>query len=474
MAFRIWSTTLFGGLLGLWILTIIQSYIDIDWILLPALISLAFTFVVIGRLSTRYGLHQVKLLVDEATIWERAGRHNQAESAFNKAVAVYNSFLISPKAKKKNSVPLIAQMARFYLACAEKDYNSQTFILSYLAEHPDDSELAEDWLFQIGSHGLMNKKYQDVANRINQALPEHVRIQQLLARFYLSARRNDFLAQQTYRRVLAMTDESSTDIIRELASIFLLEGRSDEWALEIYLKSYEMDKNSTDILNGIAACVYWIPKTDQMKPEVQKAWKLLTGMDEAKLASMRDGFKPPIQMPAEKKVAAELKRLSDIYRLLQRFTKATYQFIKFVSIQIVKGIKNLYGFFKASKKSKIVLKWSVVGGFVSILIFMIINTIGYLVKASHDGKQHRAGVEAVVTDPFTLQVAAYLKPEHADKYVSMLKKHNIDAYWTEAVGKKKKWYKVRVSHFPDKKSAIEYGELLKSKGLIDDFYVANY
>ena len=52
-----------------------------------------------------------------------------------------------------------------------------------------------------------------------------------------------------------------------------------------------------------------------------------------------------------------------------------------------------------------------------------------------------------------------------------------DDLWKKAKnakGKKKKWYQGRVSHFVSKKSAIAYGESLKKKGLIDDFYVANY
>jgi cell division protein FtsN len=79
-----------------------------------------------------------------------------------------------------------------------------------------------------------------------------------------------------------------------------------------------------------------------------------------------------------------------------------------------------------------------------------------------------------VTDPFTIQVAAYLKSEHAHRYVAQLKKNGLDAYWTLAVSANKKWYQVRISHFADKQSARQYGESLKAKGIIEDFYVANY
>jgi cell division protein FtsN len=82
--------------------------------------------------------------------------------------------------------------------------------------------------------------------------------------------------------------------------------------------------------------------------------------------------------------------------------------------------------------------------------------------------------EVIITDPFTLQVAAYLKVEHAEKYVAELKDQGLDAYYTEAKGSTSHWFQVRISHFPTKDAARLYGEDLKSKGIIDDFYVANY
>jgi cell division septation protein DedD len=73
-----------------------------------------------------------------------------------------------------------------------------------------------------------------------------------------------------------------------------------------------------------------------------------------------------------------------------------------------------------------------------------------------------------------LQVAAYLQPDYAKRLVEDLQRQGQDAYWSEAVRGEKRWYQVRVSHFADKQSARDYGEKLKSQGIIDDYYVANY
>ncbi|MCK7506114.1 MAG: SPOR domain-containing protein [Desulfobacterales bacterium] len=62
---------------------------------------------------------------------------------------------------------------------------------------------------------------------------------------------------------------------------------------------------------------------------------------------------------------------------------------------------------------------------------------------------------AAATDPFTLQVAAYLKQEYALKLVEELKRKGLDAYWTETSSGGKLWYQVRISHFPDQQAARE-------------------
>jgi cell division protein FtsN len=113
-------------------------------------------------------------------------------------------------------------------------------------------------------------------------------------------------------------------------------------------------------------------------------------------------------------------------------------------------------------------------GLTAAVIVLVINTVGHLVKSETPVAQKIEKAPEAITDPFTLQVAAYLKPSYAKRYVEKLKKQGLDAYWREAISANKKWYQVRVSHFPDKKSARDVGESLKAKGIIDDYYVANF
>jgi len=78
-----------------------------------------------------------------------------------------------------------------------------------------------------------------------------------------------------------------------------------------------------------------------------------------------------------------------------------------------------------------------------------------------------------VSGPFTIQVAAYLKQSHADRYLGKLKDRGLKAHIKKTRGGGKIWYLIRVSHFKTKQEAAAYGRKLKSQGKIEDFFVSN-
>ena len=124
------------------------------------------------------------------------------------------------------------------------------------------------------------------------------------------------------------------------------------------------------------------------------------------------------------------------------------------------------------------MTWSLIAGLGVLATVFLINTVGYLTPSPVPEPAPQAiAPTPVVTPPppmpYTLQVAAYLKPEHAERYLASLKKQAIDAYVIKAHGDDKIWYQVRIDHFPDKDTARAYGSRLKEKGIIDDFYVAS-
>jgi len=439
-------------------------------------------FMAVGWFSNRLGLSAVERLIREATTWERVGAYRGAEEAFNKAIAVLDSFLLSPLVKRNESAKLAARLARFYLARADKNHSSETFIIAYLKSHPEDEEVAENWLQQVESHGGLKTDHYELAFRIGNAQPENTVIQRLLARFYLSEGRTDFPALQMYRQVLTSQEygrlkgerDTGVDIVKDLATLFLRDGRADEWALRIYLQAFRLSSQRHKLLRGIAACVHWTHETERTTHLLQQARKLLVSFDEMQLKKLRAGFNPPGLEPTEQKISPRLKVGITLWKVVRQIGSSLFNLITSAAFELIDRARDLVNRIKRSRRSKLILEWTMITVLAIGVISLMVNTISHLIRTKRALYEKEKTTEIVVTDPFTLQVAAYLKPQDAERYVKYLKTKKLDAFWIKRRGKRKVWYQVRVSHFANKASARAYGKSLKAKGIIDDFYVANY
>jgi len=471
---RTWVTVLVGGVLCLLILPAIQSFVGLEWTLVPVVVIFSVIFMIAGWLSNLVGMSAVRRLVGEAAKWERAGLLRSAEKTYKRAAAVMDSFLLSPLVKRRESAYLAARMARFYLARADKTRESEAFIVSYLQSHPEDSEVAEDWLRQVQILGELKRDYYETAGRIGDAQTGNINVQHLLARLYLAARRTDFLALQTYRRVLDERGRLASDILCDLGVLFIHEGRADEWALTVYLQALRHGGERPLLLKGIAACIYWIGENERTRKLLGEARRVLEGFAEESLEEMRAGFNPPKLEPG----LPEIPRRKEVGRTIRKgITHAGLALLRLSSsltLSIGRYGAALFHGIRRSKRAQCVLVWSLTAVLTVAVGILVVNTVGYLIKTRKGPPEKMEIAEEVITDPFTIQVAAYLKPEGAQGYVSYLKKHGIDAYWRKQEGAKKTYYQVRVSHFPDKASAKTYGLSLKAQGIIEDFYVANY
>jgi len=482
ISLRIWATVLLGGLISLWILPVFHPHTGLDWSLVPALVIMIVVFMAVGWFSNRLGLSAVERLIREATTWERVGAYRGAEEVFSKATAVLDSFLLSPLVKRKESAKLAARLARFYLARADKNHSSETFIIAYLKSHPEDEEVAENWLQQVESHGGLKTDHYELAFRIGNAQPENTIIQHLLARFYLSEGRTDFPALQTYRQVLTsqkhggLRGESDTgvDIVKDLATLFLRDGRADEWALRIYLQAFRLSTERHKLLRGIAACVHWTHETERTTHLLQQARKLLVSLDEMQLKKLRAGFNPPGLEPTEQKISAQLKVGITLWKVVRQIGNSLFNLIISAVFELTGSARDLINLIKRSRRSKLILEWTMIIVLAIGVITLMVNTTSHLIRTKRALYEKEKTAEIVVTDPFTLQVAAYLKPQDAERYVKYLKTKKLDAFWIKRRGERKVLYQVRVSHFATKESARAYGKSLKAQGIIDDFYVANY
>jgi len=473
-AFRIWAAVLLGGLASLAVLPHIQAYLGLESNVLVTAVILLIFFLAAGWASNRWALHKSDHLMAEAGTFERDGMYLEAEDAYQRAMALLDSFMISPFVRRKKAGSLGARTARFYLARSPLDSASEDFLTAYLNTNPGDGEVAQYWLHMLESRGGLREEHQELALRIGEAQPKNKSIQRMLARFYLLLERTDFPALQTYRRVCEGDDAASPQFIDELAALFIKTKRADEWALEIYLQALAYNGDRPGFLRGLAACLHWMPATEYNRQRLQTAREYLKGIDEKTLKNMAAGFHPPLSPKPAPKVRRRLKP-DDLVLHAIRTVSYLSGYTRSLLGRLADPIKQTAALIRHSRKFRRVSTGILLSGLALGVGALAVNTISHLkVTETPPAQKEPEPQVSIVSDPFTLQVAAYLKPEYAKSHVEELKKRGLDAYWSEAVRGARRWYQVRLSHFATKQSARDYGEKLKSEGVIDDYYVANF
>lgn len=474
MAIRLWLTLLMGSLAVLAGLQLSQMPLGLKWAFALAAPVFVVAFYVIGWLFNRLGLSLVERLINEAAVWERAGKAFQAEKILRKAVAVFDSFLMSPFNKERRIRRLAEHMTRFYLTQTHLSPEAEDTILVYLKMCPEDQAVGEEWLQRLESRDQDPKKYEDLLFSLATSQKDNPAVQTLIARRYLSARRADFQALQTYRHLMKNIATMDERMIIQIAELLFDKRRMEPWATIAYLTAYKLNRKKRHLLHGIAACLHGTQATHEDSATFKEARELLSGIDETSLMEMIAEFKPlePSSEKPEPPPKASIlpalvaATLSATQKLITRIVTA-----KTLSADVLTAT---YRRIRAYHRLKSIIRWTAVGLAGAGIAILVINTATHLMQTRSEPEEIIAPPVAVITDPYTLQVAAYLKIEHAEKYVAQLKNLDLDAYWTEAQGAKRKWYQVRLSHFADKTSARAYGDTLKAKGIIDDFYVANY
>jgi hypothetical protein len=327
---------------------------------------------------------------------------------------------------------------------------------------------------QAEGRGGLREEHQDLAARLGSAHPRNAAIQQAQARLFLMLERTDYPALRSYRRVCDAQGRAPDEFCESLARLLRKDGRSDEWAQRIYSQARGADlpavarpreagRFPADLSEAVESEAE-LPAEEAAEPE--SAFRISPAADASDeegpeergsfLAGRRD-LRPHLRrlaLAAGSSANAVLERLVRLGRGTGRTARCAFR---------VRGVRYALG---------VLLVAGVAGGG----LWMGIEALDLFDRAPSvpASVETPAPAAAAATDPFTLQVAAYLKQEYAIKLVEELKRKGLDAYWTETSSGGKLWYQVRISHFPDQQSAREYGRNLKWKGLIDDFYVTGY
>jgi hypothetical protein len=462
-ALRLWATLCMGVPAGLAMLTALNEPPGTAWPLALMGAILAGVFLLVGWGANRIGRRAVARRLSDSAVLERAGHIGAAEAALRQAVALYDSFVMSPLARRQMADRLLDRLARFHLARPDRRAEGLGSVRAYLARHPQDRSMAEAWMRWIEEPGRARAADEDLVDRVAAARADDLDLQRLLGRHCLASGRTDFQALTIYRRVIEGDRQAAPEWIRRLAGLFLREGRADDWALQIYLDAWDGGKDRADLQRGLAACLNHLVENDDNRGGLARARDCLAGCDAVDLEILGEGFKGP--RPPQRRALRPAAAGQPVRRALTALRRSGRDLMAAV------------GHAGRSRAVRRGLVWAAATTSAAGLALLLVNTLGHLMvresppAATPPPPQPRA---AIVLHPYTIQVAAYLRQAHAQRLVEQLQRQKIDARWNEARGKDRIWYQVRVSHFADKESALAYGQDLKRQGLIEDFYVANH
>ena len=358
----------------------------------------------------------VNRLVKEGQTWERSGVVSKARKAYERAIRIYDTFLFWPFFNRQTAARICGAIARSHIHETSKHPGFNLASTVYLKLHPDDEDVVLPWLTRLAEKDSISGLEQEVLTDLARRYVNRPVINTRLADIFLRLERKDFDAKKLYQHVNGAAAAPS-EMSKRLDSMMSTAGEPDE----------PLQKAGPHIPSPIK-----VRKNVRLAEVMQKATALFTAA-------------------ARKTMAGAGAALSILVLSLNRFLS----------------------WIKESQKARLYMKavfLSVV--FIWLGVFMI-NTISHMFKSRAVQKGEDKQLEVQVPKPFTIQVAAYLKQTHADRYVAVLKKKGIDASVKKAAGGGKTWYLVRVSEFVDKQSAAAYGTKLKQQKIIDDFFVNN-
>lgn len=409
---HLWITTLFAIPLSFYFLSGLAGFFPEINPLITGFVTIAGVIAIISILMDLAAKKIITNLIKEGHAWERSGIFNKADKNYTKALRVYDTFLLWPFTSKKTAQRISGAIAKFYLNSSVENKNFKLGTLVYLKINPADKDIAHLWLTRLRKSSIVTSFEQEILSMLAERYYSDKILSILILDIFLGLEREDFTAKKLYQHVLSDPE--------------LKHGYAEK--IEALIGKPE----------------------DTLQKEVSFQF-----FDK----------KPVRKVEIGKKVQVLTKNGVYFLQSLWSFMGGSFSFLMLSAAKV-------YTYIKQNEKIRFYLKAGFLTLVSGLLLFFMVGPISHIFK-SRTIENEKIKTPIQVFKPFTIQVAAYLKPKHAQSYVDILKKKEIDARIKKVYGGGKTWFVVRVSEFIDRKSAAAYGQKLKKQKIIDDFFVNN-
>ncbi len=381
---------------------------------------IGLTGICYGGVSTLLHLTGVRMIrkrIHGAKVWEQAGIPARAELKYLQAVRIYDSFLPSPVRTKKLALLITRSLARFALTFDRKSDDFKQAVRVYLALEPHDDALAALWLKQLAKDQKVTTRDQVLMTRLAQIHHMSSELVPLMARIFLDTGRMDFTARQIYGKVMEDPD-AKMDFQQDIQTLTGAPFRekavySHEAILEASGKEVISEKKSRTS----------VPVAGMLEKIRHTGKKIFSSIAAAGRGAV-SFTKPPMS-----------------------------------------GHRN-------QARRRFYLKAGIIGVLCAGALIFIFYPVFY-VDEPEPVEKTKIVIEERVPKPFTIQVAAYLKEDHARHYKTVLTQKGLDARIKTTTGGGKTWYLIQVSEFEDRPTAAAYGNRLISENMIEEFFVSN-
>lgn len=444
IAVRIWLAVLLAVPAGFYLMPGIGRFLPFLSPIATGLLVFLLLYAAVGFFLDFLGRKRIRGLIREGEVWERAGIPARARQKYLGAVRMFDSFLLSPLSARKMAHDVTGTVARFSLTSDQGNGWFKPAVLSYLTRVAQDETLADIWLRRLD--GGVGRAEQEVLTSLANAHYDNPRIMPLLGEICLNLGRRDYAAKRLYTHMLTDPDlerrfgEPIALILGDMGALEPAEQRGTVLSMERPLPE-ETEENRETGKNEE-------PRDRPAVPLKKQPWEI----------------RKPLQQGIEL-TRLFFTRVNAAGRRAWSLTAAGLSFCILCAGRVISLVKERerLGFYVKTGVMVLICLW--------VGLFMW-NTVSHLLTAKAV-KEPALTVEKEIPKPFTIQVAAYLKQSHADRFLKVLAQKGVDARVIKTGGGGKTWYLIQVSEFPDKATAAAYGSKLKAEKIIDDFFVSN-
>ena len=317
-----------------------------------------------------------------------------------------------------------------------------------------------------------------------------------LASVFLQQKRFNRKTEPVFLAAVDNADENTGKILRFVLPLLLAKNRSDEYALNFYLRTLAFHPPEEEQLREIIGESFCHGHWEAVSPELhRKCEKIFNELPPERRQRIRQKVKESSVSEKWKNLKLFMREdIKDLERLKLRLgiVKSGFAFfrdgvvelarifrilVKKIILQILDG---LIRFNRAS------LRFKLAGLFLSVVLIVGVAGLWKIQqqKTIATGKaagDSLAGVSASsknsgVRKIHTIQIAAVIYKKKADRMVNKLRKKGIKGLYVVKTRRRAGgyWYKIRLEKFANKNDAQRYADHLIARNIIKNYFVVTY